>query len=229
MKHLLPVLLILLILLPQRGLAIDGVPEQKELKFQILRDGEPFGTHHIKFETEGDLIRADISISMSLSLAFVKLFRYEHENTEIWRDDQLVSIDAETNDNGKKSEVEAEQADGKIRINGTAGSYEAPTDIAASTYWSPQLIMQDKVLNSQKGTLKDIEIAKKEVEQVKVAGDYIPARRYQITLPERVINVWYHTKTGQWVDLKFEIRGSELDYYRLTPLKGNLIPARNGG
>lgn len=211
-------LLIFTVIWPSSVFAMSAIPEGDKLKFQILRDGQPFGYHIIHFEASEDTVKADIEINMKVGLAFVTLFRYEHENTEVWKNGQLHSITAKTNDDGKKFHVNAQKKDEKIHISGSGGDYVADSDITASTYWNKDMLKSDKILNTQKGQLKDVEVRHLGVDEVEVGGEVVPANHYVVKLPKRDIHAWYHTETDQWVDLKFDIRGSQIDYKRLTPI-----------
>ena len=211
--------LFLILFSPNLAQAFDGVPENNKLKFQILRDGKPFGTHILQFTKNNNELNVDIDINMKVGLGFITLFRYEHTNIEKWRGDQLVSINSETNDNGDKFFVDGQLKEDSFVVESTKANYETSKNIAASTYWRKNMLDYDRLINTQKGTLQDISVEKKGVDQVEVAGEMVPAEHYIVTLPKRDIHVWYHTETGQWVDLRFQIRGSQIDYRRLTPHK----------
>lgn len=222
------VLLTAFILQPSPAPAYTGIPEQGVLEFEILRNGSPFGRHYLEFEEDGDRVKVDISIDMKASLAFLTFFEYKHRNTEIKRGGQLVSIDAFTNDDGKEWFVEARLEGDSIVVERTRDNYEAPKTIGVATYWDKTMLEHDKLLNTQKGMVQEISVTKLDVEQVEVAGEYILAQRFKISIPERDIHVWYHTETDQWVGLRFNIRGSELDYRRLTPITSSSDTNENG-
>lgn len=210
--------MLFLIVWPSAGSSMPEIPQGEKLKFQILRNGEPFGQHIINFSRDENKIKADIEINMKLGLAFVTLFRYEHQNTEVWKDGQLYSINARTNDNGNKYQVQAQRQDGKVYINGSGGEMAAEPTITAGTYWWKEMLDGKRILNTQTGKLKKVDVQKMGQEEVEVADSTVQADHYVVKLPERDIHVWYDSDTNQWVDLRFSIRGSQIDYKRLTPL-----------
>ena len=195
-----------------------GIPKQGVLEFNILRNGDVFGKHILEFNVQDQKVTTNISIEMKVQLAFITLFKYEHRNTEIIQGTQLISIDSFTNDDGDDWYVKAKLDGDRISVDRTRENYDAPINIASGTYWNKAMLAFDKVLNTQKGMLSEIKVEKQGVEQVRVADEFVLAERYKITLPNRQIDIWYHTETGQWVDLRFEIRGSKIDYERLTPI-----------
>lgn len=222
------IFLMMIVSLSSPASSYTGIPEQGVLEFEILRNGSPFGRHYLEFEQDGDRVKVDISIDMKASLAFFTFFEYKHRNTEIKRGNQLVSIDAFTNDDGKEWFVKARLEGDTIVVERTRDNYEAPKTIGVATYWDKTMLEHDKLLNTQKGMLQDVSITKLDIEQVDVAGESIPAQRFKISIPERDIHVWYHTETDQWVGLRFNIRGSELDYRRLTPITVSSDTNENG-
>lgn len=209
----------LMAVIPFESKAQTEIPEGGKLEFKILRNGDPFGMHVIEFKQKGGKIITDIEINMKVSLAFFTLFEYEHHNREVWQGGRLISMESKTNDDGKKYFVKAKRQGDKILVKSTKGTYETPGDIAASTYWREDMIKRDQILNSQKGRLQDISIENLGVEQVIAGEEYVPATHYKVQTKDRVIDVWYHTKSGQWVDLAFKIKGQSIDYVRLTPIQ----------
>lgn len=190
-----------------------------DLEFQIHRNGEPFGLHKITFDHEKDQVTAHIKIKMKVKMAFITLFKYKHENKEIYKGNKLVSIDAHTNDNGKTFKVKARRKGDSIAVDGPEGKYDAPIDISASTYWNRDMLFRQQVLNTQTGELQPLDAQMVGLDKVHVDGEYIEAEHYVVNVPDQKIDIWYDVETGQMVDLSFEIMGSLIDYERITPMR----------
>ena len=192
------------------------IPEQQILEFEILRDGQPFGSHKLSFSEQQNLTRVLIDIEMRYTLGPFTVFRYEHSNEELWKGDRLVSLTSQTNDDGDQYAVNATWGD-VLKVDANGERFEAPSDIYTTSYWNPVMLRQDQLLNTQKGEIEDVEVRFVGQEEFVTEQDVLKADHYKVnaSLP---LDVWYDSATKQWVGLKFTVRGSEIEYRRLTPI-----------
>jgi len=196
----------------------NPIPQDNKLEFQILRDGKPFGTHVIAFDKNGSEITADIKIDMEYTLGPLSLFEYSHSNKEVWKNNSPQSLQSITDDDGDVYNVSATWSSAELEIETQDARYDAPTSIFPTSYWNPAYLKADTLLNSQKGELEEIAITPLGTEKIAVMGEDINADRYKIdsVIP---IEILHDTKTGQWVGLEFEARGSTISYKRLNPVR----------
>ena len=197
--------------------AFAVIPDTGKIEFQILRDGKPFWQHIVSFEEQGDLTRVLVDIEMKYDLGPVTLFRYEHSNEELWKGDKVVSLSSQTNDDGDDYAVNAEWGN-ILKVDANGEQYEAPADVFTTSYWNPVTLRTDKLLNTQKGKIEEIDVRLVGQEEFVTETDVLRADHYKIqaSVP---LDVWYDSKTNQWVGLKFTVRGSEIEYKRLTPVR----------
>ncbi|MEM7651448.1 MAG: DUF6134 family protein [Pseudomonadota bacterium] len=203
-------------LAPQNAQAV--IPDSKEIVFQILRNGSDFGEHRVAFDKQGDKTNVQIDINMKYALGPVALFRYEHSNEEQWKGDTILSMDSQTYDDGDDYNVNASWGNAlTVQVNGE--SFETSPQFYSTSYWNPVTLEADKLLNTQKGQVEDIEVTYVGREDFTTGVETLQADRYQIE-SKVPIEVWYDAKTRQWVGLAFNVRGSEIEYKRLTPISG---------
>lgn len=219
MKQIILTLFITFISLP----AYAAIPESNQINFEILRNGKPFGTHSLNFSRQDNQLIVDINIEMNYYLGPIRVFKYRHTNQEIWDSGakKLVSFQAQTDDDGKDLYVNAFFEGGKTIVEGSDGSYEAKGNILGTTYWHQDMLKQSRLINTQYGTLDEITITDLGEEDFEVQDKIMTARHYRMNDGTREVDFWYDVETGQWVGLKFEIRGSNLEYRLLTPLEGH--------
>lgn len=202
MKILTSVLLgLLLIVAPQEGHAGQGIPADNKIEFEILRGGKPFGTHTVSFDKKGEVINADIKISMRYKALGVVLFRYDHSNKEQWRGNRLLSVNSVTDDDGRDYAVNKDKLKG----------------VYSSSYWNKKTISGTKILNTQYGTMDDIKVSKLPARNVTVNGKTVKADVYKVDTTVPII-VMYEQKTKQWVGLEFTARGATVEYRRKDSL-----------
>lgn len=197
-----------------------GIPQSNEIVFDILRNGKPFGSHVLTFDKSGDEVQVNVDIEMKYKLGPLTLFKYEHDNTEIWKDGLLQRVETKTNDDGKDLWLKASYDDGNINITSSSGEYTGTKDLMTTSYWTMDMMSQDEILNTQYGRIHNVEIEDLGVVEKEIAGQRFKAHKFNfIDLDDdREAIFYYEVNTKQWVGLELSIRGSNLEYVRQTPL-----------
>ena len=213
-RGILPLLLALAVLwagvVPAR--AQSALPYGGLLSFSVFRGSSPIGEHRFAFEQVGDQMHVRINVELQVKLGFVTVFRYVHENHEVWEDGKLIAITTKTNDDGKPFEVRARRIGNVFEIQTLAGRSTLPADILPSSYWHPDTPNHKRFLDTQRGILLNLDFAPGGTETVTISdGQRIPARRYDVT-GDLNVTAWYAQNGGAWGKLSFPARGSEIEY-----------------
>lgn len=192
-----------------------GLEARDNLSFRVLRDGAPIGHHKIAFEQIGDELHVDVDVELEINLAFITLFRYEHRAKEVWRGGRLISLDTSTNDDGEKYTVSARSTDEGLIVEGADGRFIAPANILPTTYWHPDTVDQNLLLDTQHGRLLSVSATPKGVDVINAAQEQLPAQRFTLD-GDLDVDLWYDP-TGDWMKIAFSVRGSEIDYVPVGP------------
>jgi hypothetical protein len=151
------------------------------LNFTVYRDGSEIGTHKIDIRREGADTRVDIKTDVAVKLAFITVYRFEHQGRETWREGRLVFIESKTDDDGKDKWLKGE-ANGKgLEIAGSAKAYTADPAIIPASLWNPKIVKQGHILNTLDGSKMAVTIKDLGEEKIKAYGKAIPARHYSVT------------------------------------------------
>lgn len=218
-----PFLVILMLLSAGPALAdtvsrdwLGGVPETGVLCYEISRKGKPLGFQQINFSRSeaGELV-VDVHIEIDFKLGPIPLFRYLHDNREIWRDGKLLSLKSKTFNNGEDVAVDLKLEDGRYVGTGTdfADNLEAP--LLSTSYFNPNFIRQNAFISSQDGRLLPSEIETLGQEVLAIRGAPVQATRFRISGKLR-IDIWY-TDAGQWVQTEFSRGGNTLVIKQVDP------------
>lgn len=190
----------------------SSIPEDGQIAFEIRMDGDPVGTHRLMFSDHPDGIQVDITIKITVRLGPIPVYRYTHENTEIWDHDTLIHMDSHTYDNGNTHDVMIQRADDDpdtLDIRADRGVYySAPIGTLATTYWNRATIKQDQLINSQDGQLIDINTV--------ITDQSDTTSTYYMTGPDNFeVYVTYNDDTNQWAGLEFTRKGRDFTYHRI--------------
>ena len=198
------------------GPAHAVIPDTGEIVFEILRNGSSFGEHRVEFQERGGQMLVQIDIEMKYALGPIALFRYEHSNEEVWKGNKILSLSSQTYDDGDDYSVQASWGR-TLNVETNGERYEAPAKLYTTSYWNPVTLKSDQLLNTQKGRVEDVKVTYQGREVFETANETLQADRYSV-LSKVPLDVWYDAETRQWVGLKFAVRGSEIEYKRITPV-----------
>jgi hypothetical protein len=191
-------LLLLSLLSAGQVAAAQDVPYGGSHSFAAYRNGQRIGTHTVEFRRDGDRLAVATSIDLAVKFAGFTAYRYSHRSRELWRGDELLTLESTTNDDGKPYSVKA-------------SGETLPPGILPSSHWRLQQTAQSQLLNSQKGTIEPIRATVVGRETVRTATGMVPATRYRYDGGIRM-DQWYDDR-GRWVKTTFTASdGSLIEY-----------------
>ena len=190
------------------------VPAANRLEFHILRKGSVIGTHTLRFARTGQDLTVEVAADIMIGFGPIAFFRYRHRATERWQDGRVVSVDAETNDNGTIERMTARRDGASLLVEGSkAPRYIAPLNASPATHWNRRML-DGPLINTQDGQLMRPSvtvIGSGEVptaEGGKLRADHITLRG------DADLDTWYDA-TPTWVGLRFTAKdGSTVEYRR---------------
>lgn len=196
------------------ALSTNAVAAEKEWRFQVYLDDKKIGYHDFILQEFDNQLRLQSEANFEYRLMFVKLYGYQHENTETWSGDCLTGIESTTDANGKPFQVSGALQGDRFLVSGTAGEAELPSCSMSFAYWNPVFLQQERLINAQNGEVLDIEVSEPELVQLEVRGVMQPAYRYLLGAGELKIELWY-SENKEWLALETEARGGRRLRYQL--------------
>lgn len=190
----------------------------QEWNFTVLLDGEPIGMH--RFVLHADAAQGPDRRSLRSQAEFrvrllgVPVYNYRHAADEQWRGDCLERLDAQTDDDGERSQVRAREAAGGLRLDSPLGSSLAAGCLMSFAYWNPALRRQERLLNAQTGRIEQVAWQRLDNATVTAQGQALIATRWRLSGTDRPVDVWW-TEDGRWVGLDATVRGGRHLSYRL--------------
>lgn len=183
-------------------------------QFDVFLDGKPIGFHAFELRQEGEQKVLTTEASFDVKFLFITAFRYRHQNTEIWNEDCLLSIDAVTDSNGKELLVKGDVTDGGFNLQKTGGTSELPSCVQTFAYWNPAVLEATQLLNSQTGAYEDVSVSLEGPDQVTVSGQPVEALRYRLSARAGDILLWYSAQDKTWLGLEAPAKGGRKILYQ---------------
>jgi hypothetical protein len=194
--------------------AAAAAAADQEWRFRVFLDDKEIGYHDFVLEEVDNELRLQSEANFEYRLMFVKLYGYEHENTETWAGGCLTGIDSKTDANGKPFQVSGSLEGNGFVLNGAEGEVVLPSCSMTFAYWNPSFLKQERLINSQNGEVLDVEVSEPELVEIEVRGILQPALRYRLGAGEMKIELWY-SETHEWLALETEARGGRRLRYQL--------------
>lgn len=118
--------------------AVDDTPAVTSLSYAIERKGSDIGSHVVSFiRDDADGISIEITARIRVKLAFITLFRLDHQANELWRDGRLIEMTSQTRQNSKNKTVELRALDNHFVIETENDTKIAPLDLVPSSFTMP--------------------------------------------------------------------------------------------
>ena len=200
--------------LPEAASANLRIPEGGRLAFSVLREGSDIGAHVVTFARNGDELTIRVAIDLVVRLGPIPVYRYEHRATEIWNGTSFRSLEAQTNDDGKRLTVKAQRLANAVSVaSSNKGNYEAPANALPSTHWNRRML-DGPFFNTQTGELLSNAVTPRGATTVETSsGRKINVRRFEIVGPI-TLESWYDDQQT-WAGLQFKGKdGSQILYKR---------------
>ena len=182
------------------------VPPSGKLNFAVMRKGEKIGTHVLSFHRDQDKLDVDIKTRIAVKIAFITVYRYEHDGHEVWQGGKLIGMQTKTNDDGTNHTLTVSATDGgKLRVVGDGHELTAAQNAVPASLWNPAFIRTHALMNSLVGTPLDIKVAYIGKEAITVKGRTVNAFHYSLT-GEMPRELWYDEN---WVLIRMTLTGED--------------------
>jgi hypothetical protein len=136
-------------LLPR--LASSAIPGNSALRFNILRNGKPFGNYQVNFVTAGDQTTVTTEVAMSARIAGLTVFDYKHHCQEIWRGGRFAELHSTTQrDKDPAQFVSAVRGAAGISVTNKSGLVALPPNANPLTHWNVATL-QGPLFNPEDG------------------------------------------------------------------------------
>jgi hypothetical protein len=195
--------------------AIAAESDSRTLLFDVYLDGKKIGFHRFEIDNAGDGPSVLSEASFDVKFLFVTAFSYRHNTTERWAEGCLEKIEARTDSNGNRLEVNGLRTQGGFLIDNGGQQTALPDCVMTFAYWNPVFLDQPRLLNPQTGEYVDVDVEELGTDTVEIAGRQVVARSVRITAPKVDIRLWY-SESAEWLALESVAKGGRIIRYELV-------------
>jgi hypothetical protein len=191
------------------------LPAGNALHFDVYRNGKPFGKYQTVFAVAGNVLTVTSDVAMSMKIANMTVFDYQHHCEEVWRDGRFAEMRSHSlRDKGKTAAdaVTAIRGEFDIRVTTNKGPLSISIDANPLTHWN-QATLPGKLFNPQDGLLLDLTSHPVGRDAVTIAkGSQITANHFALR-GAQTLDEWYDDG-GIWAGLKAVFPDKSIIEYR---------------
>jgi hypothetical protein len=203
-------------------------PYAPVVTFAVFRNGENVGRHMLTFAQKGGSQVVTIDSDITVRAMNLVAYRFVHHGNEVWAGEQLQSLQATTEDNGRKFSVAAQHVGSHLKVERTTtgpvsaaamDGFQAPdllretlpASLLPTSQWNIRQVKQTALLNTQYGTVAKVKVVPGNRETIRTSTRSIEATRYTYSGDLRM-DLWYDDR-GRWVKGVFvAFDGSMIEY-----------------
>ncbi|MGV7224923.1 MAG: DUF6134 family protein [Nitrospinales bacterium] len=189
--------------------------DERSWNFKVYLDKKEIGYQNFKLTPKPNGSNVSIEAKFDVDFLFINVYSYRHNNSEIWKDGCLQSIESKTDDNSENFFVLGSAQDEAFTIKTQMGEQRLNGCIKTFSYWDANFLNSTHLLNSQTGEFSPVEIRKLGNTKISVSGQLTPAIHYHISTRDFEIELWYSPDHSDWLALQSTtVDGNVLRYQK---------------
>ena len=187
-----------------------------EIIFDVYREGQKIGFHHVKFSKIDNNLRVISESKLQINLLFFTAFEFNYRSKAVWKNGILKDLECNVNDDGKLLSFTVFNEKNLMKVKNSDISVDVP--LFPTNHWNANVLNQKKVFNTLTGNINEFSILSKGLEEVLTENGRSEATRYQY-YGDIEAEVWYDNEK-RWVKMQFEGRDGSTITYRCVKCQG---------
>lgn len=183
----------------------------RDTRFTVVRDGEPVGTHMLRFSPAPEGLKVAVDTKVVVRLAMIPVYRFEHHGQELWRDDRLAALSSTTNDDGTRHVLNVAAGASGLQVDSDGKSSRMPAGTLPASLWNAATTSAGILMNTLDGSALAVRVTDRGEETLKIAGRPATARHYSLA-GDLSRDVWYDSQ-GNLVQVRFKAKDDSLIEY----------------
>ena len=213
------ILIVIIILLSSKVFAhIDHYKKYDKIEMDIFRNGELIGYNYYFFTRKGDETIVTNQIKFSVKLLGATIFQVEGYGEEKYLNDQLISYNSKTLQNGKEKFVSLffDKDQNKFNIKGSSYTGEASVENIVGNWWSHKILQTESQISPISGSIKEQIVIFVGRERIKQNGqtyevDHFKLKSKDVSLPKDKrldFDIWLDKKNSMIIKVSYSRMGN---------------------
>jgi len=155
------------------------IPKDKKATFDIIRKNKIIGSVETIFSKQDDNLIIDTTVEIDLKVFFFPAYKFFQQSKEIWRNGEFIEFEGYTDfEDEREYFISGKDINDKFIATGMDGEIIVNKNIIPLNYWNKAILVQDKIFDTQKGIIRQINIKKLGKEKIKINNTELLADKY---------------------------------------------------
>ena len=197
---------------------MDHYKKYNKIEMDIFRNGELIGYNYYFFTRKGKETIITNKIKFSVKLLGATIFQVEGYGEEKYIEDQLISYNSKTLQNGKEKFVSLlfDEDKNKFNIKGSSYTGEVSIENIVGNWWSHKILQTKSQISPISGSIKEQIVTFVGKEKIKQNGqtyeaDHFKLRSKDMSLPKDKLldfDIWLDKKNSMIIKVSYSRMGN---------------------
>ena len=139
--------------------AVESADSAKSIDFKVFLNDREVGSHRFLLQPQGESLLVSSTMSLDFTVLMIKKIKYRHQANEVWQGGCLVSLNSQTEKQGKNLSVNAITDVAGLIVENKQGSQLIEGCARGFAYWDSSLLDADFLLNAESGEYLPVDIS----------------------------------------------------------------------
>ncbi len=189
------------------------------LSFDVILNDEMVGYSNLTHRKLRNGLEVAVDVEIVPKFLGLKFMKYTLKNREVWKNKELISIDANSSWFGKKYFVKGKREGSDFSVQGSAFSGTIKDKFATTSYFTPDFLKRRVWLSTQDGTPLEIKTRKLKNKKILFNDKNYTVREWEIS-GDLELTLQYDEQNN-WVGSSFTV-GNYPARFTLNDRKNNI-------
>lgn len=189
------------------------------LSFHVILNDDIVGYSNLTHKKLKNGLEIAVDVEIVPKFLGLKFMKYTLNNREVWKNKELISIDASSSWFGKKYYVKGQREDGGFKVQGSAFSGIIKDKFATTSYFTPEFLKRGIWLSTQDGTPLEIKTRRLKNKKILFNDNSYSVREWEIS-GDLELTLQYDEQNN-WVGSSFTV-GNYPASFTLNDRKNNI-------
>ena len=196
---------------------IDHYEDYDYLEYELFRNNKLIGFHKYNFERNKDTLIIKSEVKFDIIKLGVNLYSYKAISEESYKNNNFFKFSSKTKQNEKKKyvNIEFDNKNDKLVIDGSSYKGDANKDFIVGTWWNHEIIQAKAQISAISGRIIHQRVTFLGKEKLKINDKIYDALHFNFSSSDKNLpgkkklntDIWYDEKTNLWLKASFDKTG----------------------
>ena len=155
------------------------LPKENKATYDVIRKNKVIGSIETTFNKQDSILEITTVVDIEVKVLFVTAYRFYQTSKETWLDNEFIKIKGYADfEDEREYFIKGEDVNNIFLASGMDGELKLDKSILPLNYWNKAILKQNKIFDTQKGIVREIQVTKLKDEEIEINDKKILAEKY---------------------------------------------------